>query len=249
MGTSGDGRVVVGGGWYGTNPASPCDLSTAFRWEESTGYVLLPTLTGDFTRAQAVSADGRVVVGIDTALTGLWRGVKWVDGKHELIQGPLGEVVSAWAVNRDGTVIAGSGCTVDLPNQPPSAWSWTAAGGVKCHTAEPPRWVPWVIGNSNNYNTYIHAVSDDGRVLGGDIEFDTAQGDEESVIWFDGEAVYLRDYLRANGYPDAFEDQLNTGKITAVSADGRVLVGHNAGFLGAANRWGFIVILPELDAK
>ena len=79
----------------------------------------------------AVSADGHVVVGIDAALTGLWRGVKWVDGKHELIQGPLGEVVSAWAVNRDGTVIGGSGCTVDLPNQPPSAWSWTATGGVR----------------------------------------------------------------------------------------------------------------------
>ena len=96
--------------------------------------------------------------------------------------------------------------------------------------------MPWVFGNSNNYNTYIYAVSDDGRVLGGDIQFDTAAGDEESVIWFDGEAVYLRDYLRANGYPDAFEGHLNTGKITAVSADGRVLAGHNGGLLGAANR-------------
>ena len=109
--------------------------------------------------------------------------------------------------------------------------------------------MPWVIGNSNNYNNYIRAVSDDGRVMGGDIEFDTAQGDEESVIWFDGEPVYLRDYLRANGYPDAFEDHDNTGKITAVSADGRVLVGHNGGLFGAVNRWGFIVILPELGAK
>jgi hypothetical protein len=43
---------------------------------QSTGYVLLPTQTGDYTRAHAVSADGRVVVGIDAALTGLWRGVK-----------------------------------------------------------------------------------------------------------------------------------------------------------------------------
>ena len=88
----------------------------------------------------------------------------------------------------------------------------------------------WVRGN--NYNTYINAVSDDGRVLAGDIQFDTAQGEEESVIWFDGEPVYLRDYLRDHGYPDAFKDQLNTGKITAVSADGRVLVGHNAGIAG-----------------
>ena len=247
MGTSGDGRVVVGGGSYSTNPADPCELFAAFRWEESTGYVLMPTQGGDYTRAHAISADGRVVVGIDAALTGLWRGVKWVDGRQEFIQGPLGTVVSAWGVNRDGTVIAGSGCTVDLPNQPPSAWSWTAAGGVKCHTAEPPPWVRWVRGN--NYNTYIYAVSDDGRVLGGNIQFDIAAGEEESVIWFDGEPVYLRDYLRANGYPDAFKDHANTGRITAISPDGRVLVGHNGGFFGAINRNGFIVVLPELDKR
>jgi uncharacterized membrane protein len=194
-----------------------------------------------------VSADGRVVVGIDAATTGLWRGVKWVDGRGEFIQGPLGNVVSAWAVNRDGTVIAGSGCTVDLPNQPPSGWSWTAAGGTRCHTAEPPPWVRWVRGN--NYNTYIYAVSDDGRVMGGDIQFDVAAGDEESVIWFDGEPVYLRDYLRSHGYPDAFQDHANTGRITAVSPDGRVIVGHNGGVFGAVNRNGFILILPELDRK
>ncbi len=31
--TSGDGRVVVGSGYYGTDPADPCLLFTAFRWE------------------------------------------------------------------------------------------------------------------------------------------------------------------------------------------------------------------------
>ena len=122
------GAVMVGGGWYGTNPASPCDLLSAFRWEESTGNVLMPTQDGDFTRAQAVSADGHVVVGFDTALNGLRRGVKWVDGKHELIQGPLAEVVSAWAVNRDGTVIGGSGWTSTFRTSRP-AHGVTAAGG------------------------------------------------------------------------------------------------------------------------
>jgi uncharacterized membrane protein len=245
--TSGDGRVVVGGGYYGTDPADPCELFSAYRWEESTGYVLMPTTSGTYTRAHAVSADGRVVVGIDAARSGLWRGVKWVDGRQEFIQGPLGDVVSAWAVNRDGTLIAGSGCTVDLPRQPPSAWSWSAAGGVRCHTAEPPPWVRWVRGN--NYNTYVYAVSDDGRVMGGDIQFDTAAGDEESVVWFDGEPVYLRDYLRNNGYPDAFEGHFNTGRITGISPDGRTIVGHNGGPFGSVNRYGFIVILPELDEE
>jgi uncharacterized membrane protein len=205
----------------------------------------MPSPSGDYTRAHAVSADGRVVVGIDAALSGLWRGAKWTDGRYELIRGPIGEVVSAWAVNRDGTLIAGSGCTADLPNQPPTAWSWTAAGGVRCHTAEPPLWVRWVRGF--NYNNYIYGVSDDGRVMGGAIHFDIAAGEEESVIWFGGEPVFLRDYLRANGYPDAFEGHENTGRITAISPDGRVLVGHNGGPFGAINRYGFVVILPELD--
>ena len=249
-GTSGDGRVVVGGGNYSTNPADPCELFAAFRWEESTGYVLMPTQGGDYTRAHNVSADGRVVVGIDAALTGTWRGVKWVDGRHEFIQGPLGNVVSAWAVNHDGTVIAGSGCTVDLPRQLPSAWRWTASGGVTCHTAgDPPPWVRWLIGVGNFYNTYIYAVSDDGRVMGGNIQFNIAAGDEEAVLWFDGEPVFLRDYLRANGYPDAFEGHANTGRITGVSPDGRVIVGHNGGPFGAINRYGYIVILPELGKR
>jgi len=118
---------------------------------------------------------------------------------------------------------------------------------VKCYTAEPPPWVRWAVGN--NYNTYIYAVSDDGRVVGGDIQLDTAAGDEDSVIWFDGEPTYLRDYLRSHGYPDAFKDHANTGRITAVSPDGRVIVGHNGGPYGAINRYGFIIILPELDEK
>jgi hypothetical protein len=83
--------------------------------------------------------------------------------------------------------------------------------------------------------------------MGGAIHFDIAAGEEESVIWLDGEPVFLRDYLRSHGYPDAFEDHFNTGRITAVSPDGRVLVGHNGGPFGAINRYGFVVILPELD--
>ena len=247
LGTSGDGRVVVGGGYYGTNAADPCGLFSAYRWEASTGYTLLVTSSGAFTRANAVSADGRVVVGLDAERTGFWRGAKWVDGTEEIILGPVGPVSAAYAVNRDGTVIGGTGCTADLPRQPPSAWVWTAAGGVKCYTAEPPPWVRWAVGN--NYNTYINAVSDDGRVVGGDIQFDTAAGDEDSVIWFDGEPTYLRDYLRSHGYPDAFKDDFNSGRITAVSPDGRVLVGHNGGPYGTVNRYGFIIILPELDKK
>jgi hypothetical protein len=112
---------------------------------------------------------------------------------------------------------------------------------------EAPRWVQWVRGF--NYNTYIYAVSDDGRVMGGAIHFDIAAGEEESVVWFDGEPVFLRDYLIANGYPNAFDGHFNTGRITAISPDGRTIVGHNGGPFGAINRYAFIVVLPELDKR
>jgi uncharacterized membrane protein len=248
-GTSADGRVVVGGGWYGTAPPEDCSRFTAFRWEESTGYVLLGSLSGRSSRADAVSADGRVIVGNEQASSGPVgiNGAKWVDGREEIIRGPLGPVGYARAVNRDGTLIAGTACTPDLPNQPPNAFAWTASGGTQCYPVEAARWIRWVRGF--NYNTYIYAVSDDGRVMGGAIHFDIAAGEEESVIWFDGEPVFLRDYLRDNGYPDAFEGHFNTGRITGISPDGRTIVGHNGGPFGAINRYGFIVILPELGTK
>jgi uncharacterized membrane protein len=247
--TSGDGRVVVGGGYIGTTPPEDCSRATAFRWEESTGYVLLGSLSGGDSRADAVSADGRVVVGFELAVSGpvAYNGAKWVDGREEIIRGPLSAVGRATAVNRDGSLIAGSACTPDLPNQPPNAFAWTAAGGVQCYPVVAPRWVRWVRGF--NYNTYIYAVSDDGRVMGGAIHFDVAAGEEESVIWFDGQPVFLRDYLRDNGYADAFEGHFNTGRITGISSDGRTIVGHNGGPFGAVNRYGFVVVLPELSRR
>src|SRR5262249_14374420 len=145
--------------------------------------------------------------------------------------------------------IAGTACTPNLPNHTPNAFAWTAAGGVKCYPVEAPRWVPWIDPLHPEYSTYIYAVSDDGRVMGGNIQVDLAAGDEESVVWFDGEPVFLRDYLRRHGYPDAFEGHFNTGRITALSPDGRVIAGHNGGIHGSINRNGFIVILPELDKK
>ena len=67
------------------------------------------------------------------------------------------------------------------------------------------------------------------------------------VIWIDRTPHYLKDYLRANGVPDAFEDWINTGAVIGVSRDGRVLVGYGA---GPRDFTGYIVILPPLgDAK
>jgi len=228
-GTSDSGRVVVGLAWNG------CTVARAFRWEEETGMVSLGTLNGQSTRANDVSGDGRVVVGWGTSPTGQREGAKWIDGRQEMILGPLGPVGEAHAANRDGSVIVGGRCGFGVV---PTAWKWTQATGVECFPVTRP---PWAL--DLPYSALMGSVSDDGRVVGGALSFGL---DAQSVVWFDGETVFLRDYLRSHGVPDAFEGWYNTGFVTGVSNDGRILVGY-----GAAERTfkGFMVVLPPLGSK
>jgi len=233
-GTSEDGRVVVGLAWDG------CSYARAFRWEESTGMVDLGSLAdGDrSTRADGVSGDGRVVVGWEEAASGFRQGAKWVDGHEELIEGPAGVVGEARAANRDGSLIVGMSCQPVGGLVRPAAWTWRQGVGVTCFPVERPAWVP-----PFPYSVLMSATSDDGRVIGGALTFGL---DAESVVWFDGEPVFLRDYLREHGIPDAFEGWINTGFITGISPDGRTLAGYGA---GPSTFQGFIVVLPELGAR
>jgi uncharacterized membrane protein len=89
---------------------------------------------------------------------------------------------------------------------------------------------------------YANATSDDGRVVGGGQKVGTS--DSEAVIWINGTGAYLKDYLRANGVPDAFDRWINTGEITDISADGRILVGWGAALGGFR---GYLIILGETE--
>src|SRR6185437_8564336 len=82
-GINGDGSVVVGLGWDG------CE-AYGFRWQDSTGMVSLGSLEGNSSRADAVNADGSVIVGWDAAETGEWRGVRWVNGVESVLATPDG---------------------------------------------------------------------------------------------------------------------------------------------------------------
>ena len=93
------------------------------------------------------------------------------------------------------------------------------------------------------YLTTMLATSDDGRVIGGASTFGL---ESEALVWFDGEAQLLRDYLRENGVPEAFQDWVNTGFVVGVSPDGRTLVGYGA---GPRTFTGYIVLLPELGPR
>jgi probable HAF family extracellular repeat protein len=226
FGASDDGKVVVGLGWDG------CAYARAFRWEESTGMVDLGTTNGESTRANDVSGDGRVVVGWQEDFTGPRLGVMWRDGVQTPFRGPLGPVGEAYAANFDGSLVVGTRCT--LGGLVPSAWTWTPAGGTTCFPVERPDWVV-----DKPYSALMLATSDDGRVIGGSFSFGL---DAESLIWLDGQVHFLRDYLRSNGVPDAFEGWVNTGFVNGVTSDGRVLVGYGAGPVGFQ---GYMVVLPE----
>jgi probable HAF family extracellular repeat protein len=225
--TSRDGSVIVGIAW------KDCSAAHAFRWEEKAGMADLgSSVSGRSTQALGVSGDGRIVVGGQDAVTGYRQGARWVDGRQELFSGPGGVVGSTRAVNRDGSVIAGRQCRPDLPSDQ-SAWIWTASGGTQCLPAPGRKFAPVQI------ITEANALSDDGRVIGGR-QGVASSPDQDAVIWIDRSPAYLKDFLRANGVPNAFETWVNTGEITGISPDGRILVGYGAALGGYR---GYMVIL------
>ena len=228
--TSGDGRVLVGLAWNG------CNIARAFRWEESTGMVDLgSTVSGRSSRADGISGDGRVIVGWQEHATGFRQGARWVDGRQTLFTGPSELVGPANAANADGSIIVGQGCDpADALAQ--SAWVWTPTTGLQCLPV--PRFLP-PIGRLG----LAAATSDDGRVIGGGQSFGL---ESEAVLWLDRSPIYLKDYLIQHGVAGAFEGWVNTGFITDVSRDGRIVVGYGA---GRRNFQGYIVYLAPLGER
>lgn len=226
-GVSRNGNVVVGIAWNG------CTAAHAFRWEESTGVVDLgSSVDGRASQALGVSGDGRIVVGAQDEATGYRRGARWVDGRQVLFTGAGGPVGSSRAINRDGSMIGGRQCRPDIAADQ-SAWIWTESQGIVCLPAPGRMQAPVQI------ITEANALSDDGRVVGGR-QGVASSPDQEAVIWINRSPAYLKDFLRSNGVANAFATWVNTGEITGVSPDGRVLVGYGAALGGFR---GYMVIL------
>ena len=234
LGTSGDGRVVVG---YARNG---CTFSHAFRWEESTGMVDLGSSVAERNSlALNVSGDGKVAVGYQEDATGFTRGARWLDGRQELIPGADGFVGTANAANNDGTIVVGRICkpSASQPSDPnfQSAWVWTR-DGTQCLPAPQLRVSPGPV-----IIVEANATSDDGRVIGGGQNVGGSPY-SNAIIWIDHAPFYLKDYLQAHGVPNAFATWINTGAITDISPDGRILVGSGAPLGGFR---GYMVILGE----
>jgi len=119
---SADGSVVVG--WK-----EGLGSFEAFRWTETTGMVGLGTVDGAVQSfAEAVSADGEIVVGRTNTESFLWTEATGMEGLGDL-GGPLPFPVSeAYGISADGSVIVGgarNGAGED------EAFLWTEAGGME----------------------------------------------------------------------------------------------------------------------
>jgi probable HAF family extracellular repeat protein len=99
-GLNANGTIAVGLAWT-------CPSAEGFVWTAKTGNLSLGHPAGNHSsRASAISANGKTIVGFWEDPTGPRRPVRWVGGKHDLFLGAktIGE---ATAVNSDGTQIVG----------------------------------------------------------------------------------------------------------------------------------------------
>ena len=234
-GVSRDGQIVVGVAQDG------CKFSHAFRWNPSSGMADLGSSVADHgSLAAGVSGNGNVVVGYQEDTTGYRRGARWLNGREELIPGVDDFVGQARAANIDGSIIVGQNCRPALGSVDQNAWMWTALGGTTCLPAPQKITVPGP-GVGPVVTVKASATSDDGQVVGGEQNIG-GSADSNAIVWIRGRPAYLKDLLRVNGIPDAFATWVNTGGITGMTPDGRILVGSGAAALGFR---GYIVVLPS----
>jgi probable HAF family extracellular repeat protein len=129
FGLSPDGQVAVGAAIKGSDPFGP--TFHAFRWTPSGGLQDLGVTTGTQSSANAISANGLVIVGQATDSNGFWRAFRWTASTGMQDIGTLGGPMSnATAVNMDGTVIVGNSLTTSSSGSS-HAFRWTAKTGMQ----------------------------------------------------------------------------------------------------------------------
>jgi uncharacterized membrane protein len=146
-GVSGDGKVAVGLAWT-------CTVAEGFKWAAKTGNISLGHPAGNHSsRASAISANAKTIVGFWEDPTGPRRPVRWVGGKHDLFLGSttLGE---ATAVNSDGTQIVGQFYNTSGNGV---AFFYSDKGGLRSIGT---------IKHTSTDQSFANGISDDGRVVG-----------------------------------------------------------------------------------
>ena len=173
-GVSADGSVVVG--WVSQDLT--VQTNHAFRWTAGSGMVdLMANATADIlayqtSEANAVSADGNVVVGMLGYYAGAFR---WTAATGMVDLGYLDSSNDTVAngVSADGSIVVGKS-GVDGGSY--HAFSWTLEGGmIDLGTL------------TGGTMSYANAITDDGTLIVG--FSDNADGDGHAVVWTSGAAL------------------------------------------------------------
>jgi hypothetical protein len=202
--------------------------AVAFKWTAADGMTALAVnRPANYSRANAISADGHVIVGWNDQDDGGRTAVIWIDGVQNDVADADGIAVGeAGAVSADGQFVAGSSYTDNDGNS--GAWRWSAATGVQMVPGMP----------------FAFGISGDGKTVVGSTGFFDIPP-RSPMIWREGVGtVPLGDFLAEQGItiPDGWD---LSGGLDAISADGQLLGGWAFGPLGMQS---YLIRLDSNDA-
>ncbi len=217
---SGDGSVIVGYSEFGSSSMSD---GQAWRWTESGGTQSLGVMRPgtNFSIANAISNDGRVIVG-RSDLGNIGEAFRWTEsGGFEplaflsnTLEIRAGEAHGASA---DGSIVVGFSNTGEpIPgNRYSHAVLWNAQGEIR---------------DLGTLPAYRHSVAKetnaDGSVIGGIVynAFDLSLPDQQAMVWTEATGMLLlSDYLSSFGV--SVPDNYYLRTLEGISGDGRTFVG------------------------
>ena len=230
-GISGDGEVVVGLYW---RPGQTDGSAHASRWSSTGGIAGLGS-TGHDSRANACNADGSVVVGWAATEFGNWQPTAWRDGVLTTIEATDG-FCEADVVTPDGLTAMGSTFDSATSHFAACVWDWDGATWNKHKLGELPG-TP-----ANQGYVTCNDCTPDRRVIVGYNRF--FFGNSTGFVWTAATGlVDIVDFAAAHGIP--FPSTFDVTSLTAVSDDGRVLVGVGQGTTVPFTPRTFVIHLDE----
>jgi hypothetical protein len=189
--------------------------AVAFIWTAADGMSALTVNRPDtYSRANAISADGRVIAGWNDQDDGFRTGVVWQDGVPLDIVDADGLAVGEGSrVSGNGEYVVGNNYT-DIDGNS-GAWIWNAKSGVRLIPTMP----------------FAFGVSDDGKtVVGNSGFFDDPP--RAAMIWREGIGTMLLTEFLAEQEIEIPAGWDLSGGLAGLSADGTMLSGWGFGPLG-----------------
>ncbi len=228
-GVSADGSVVVG------LSRTTSGKTHAFRWDATNGMVDMGSLQGQSSRANAVSADGTVLVGWDDDSPDVpqyapsRRAAIWWQGLERLLH-PFGWIGEATATNISGTIIVGKSSPASIASIG-HGYLWTALGQVEDLGALPRGFTPNQ--QEEEDRSVALAVSDDGSVVVGASGY---KPPTDAFLWTpETKMVKLSDYLRKSGIKGVVGWTLLSAN--SISPDGAIIAGTGISPSGQVQGW------------